>query len=354
MATFESSLKSRLVVNTFRDGRRFWKINKDENMKIDAIVGNPPYQVMDGGTDRGAVPVYQHFVDIAKLCKPNYISMIMPARWYAGGRGLDDFREAMLSDKRIQSLFDFETSKDLFPTVDIAGGLCYFLWHKTNTSPCRVYNVSPLGSSSTDRYLDEFPVFVRSNSSVPILKKVSAQSCQYLNSLVLSINPFGFRTYYRGRSARKTGDIKILTSEGWSYVSKSEVSKGTDYVDKYKIIVGRFVPSNGELNVKPGEGYRVLTTPRILGTDEINTETYIDTAVFDTLEEATNYKNYLCTKFARYLLRQAITSVNVTRECFAFVPIQDFTRPWTDSELYVKYGLTEEEKALIETMIKPI
>lgn len=323
-------------------------------MKIDAIVGNPPYQVMDGGTDRGAVPVYRHFVDIAKLCKPNYISMIMPARWYAGGRGLDDFREAMLSDKRIQSLFDFETSKDLFPTVDIAGGLCYFLWHKTNTSPCRVYNVSPLGSSSTDRYLDEFPVFVRSNSSVPILKKVSAQSCQYLNSLVLSINPFGFRTYYRGRSARKTGDIKILTSEGWSYVSKSEVSKGTDYVDKYKIIVGRFVPSNGELNVKPGEGYRVLTTPRILGTDEINTETYIDTAVFDTLEEATNYKNYLCTKFARYLLRQAITSVNVTRECFAFVPIQDFTRPWTDSELYVKYGLTEEEKALIETMIKPI
>ena len=348
------SERPELVVNTFRDGRRFWKINKDENMKIDAIVGNPPYQVMDGGTDRGAVPVYQHFVDIAKLCKPNYISMIMPARWYAGGRGLDDFREAMLSDKRIQSLFDFETSKDLFPTVDIAGGLCYFLWHKTNTSPCRVYNVSPLGSSSTDRYLDEFPVFVRSNSSVPILKKVSAQSCQYLNSLVLSINPFGFRTYYRGRSARKTGDIKILTSEGWSYVSKSEVSKGTDYVDKYKIIVGRFVPSNGELNVKPGEGYRVLTTPRILGTDEINTETYIDTAVFDTLEEATNYKNYLCTKFARYLLRQAITSVNVTRECFAFVPIQDFTRPWTDSELYVKYGLTEEEKALIETMIKPI
>jgi site-specific DNA-methyltransferase (adenine-specific) len=323
-------------------------------MKTDAIVSNPPYQVMDGGTDRGAVPVYQHFVEIAKQCKPNYISMIMPARWYAGGRGLDDFREVMLSDKRIQSLFDFETSKDLFPTVDIAGGLCYFLWHKTNTSPCRVYNVSPFGSYSAERYLDEFPVFVRSNTSVPILKKVTAQTSQYLNSLVLSINPFGFRTYYRGRSEKKAGDIKILTSEGWSYVSKGEINKGTDYVHKYKIIVGRFVPSNGELNVKPGEGYRVLTTPRILKTDEINTETYIDTAVFDTLDEATNYKNYLCTKFARYLLRQAITSVNVTRECFAFVPIQDFTRPWTDTELYAKYGLTEEEKALIEAMIKPI
>ena len=348
------SERPELVVNTFRDGKRFWKINNNENMKLDAIVSNPPYQVMDGGTDRGAVPVYQHFVEIAKQCKHNYISMIMPARWYAGGRGLDDFREVMLSDKRIQSLFDFETSKDLFPTVDIAGGLCYFLWHKTNTSPCRVYNVSPFGSYSAERYLDEFPVFVRSNTSVPILKKVTAQTSQYLNSLVLSINPFGFRTYYRGRSEKKAGDIKILTSEGWSYVSKGEINKGTDYVDKYKIIVGRFVPSNGELNVKPGEGYRVLTTPRILKTDEINTETYIDTAVFDTLDEATNYKNYLCTKFARYLLRQAITSVNVTRECFAFVPIQDFTRPWTDTELYAKYGLTEEEKALIEAMIKPI
>ena len=348
------SERPELVVNTFRDGKRFWKINNNENMKLDAIVSNPPYQVMDGGTDRGAVPVYQHFVEIAKQCKHNYISMIMPARWYAGGRGLDDFREVMLSDKRIQSLFDFETSKDLFPTVDIAGGLCYFLWHKTNTSPCRVYNVSPFGSYSAERYLDEFPVFVRSNTSVPILKKVTAQTSQYLNSLVLSINPFGFRTYYRGRSEKKAGDIKILTSEGWSYVSKGEINKGTDYVDKYKIIVGRFVPSNGELNVKPGEGYRVLTTPRILKTDEINTETYIDTAVFDTLDEATNYKKYLCTKFARYLLRQAITSVNVTRECFAFVPIQDFTRPWTDTELYAKYGLTEEEKALIEAMIKPI
>ena len=137
-------------------------------------------------------------------------------------------------------------------------------------------------------------------------------------------------------------------------VSRKEISKGIEYVDKYKIIVGRFVPSNGELNVKPGEGYRVLTTPKILKTDEINTETYIDTAVFDTLNEATNYKNYLCTKFARYLLRQAITSVNVTKECFAFVPIQDFSRSWTDIELYAKYGLQKEEISLIETMIKPI
>ena len=153
---------------------------------------------------------------------------------------------------------------------------------------------------------------------------------------------------------KEAGDIKILTSEGWGYVGRDEIVKGVENVDKYKIIVGRFVPSNGELNVKPGEGYRVLTTPRILNTDEINTETYIDTAVFDTFDEATNYKNYLCTKFARYLLRQAITSVNVTRDCFVFVPIQDFSRPWTDEKLYAKYGLSQEEIDLIEAMIKPI
>ena len=342
------------VVNTFRDGKHFWKINQDTNMKLDAIVGNPPYQVMDGGTDRGAIPVYQHFVEIAKKCKPYYVSMIMPARWYAGGRGLDVFREIMLSDKRIQSLYDFETSKDLFPTVDIAGGLCYFLWNINNVAPCKVYNVNPLGANSSERYLDEFPVFVRSNASIPILKKVTKQSTEYLNSHVLSINPFGFRTYFRGRKEKKDGDIKILTSEGWGYISRSEITKGTANVEKYKIIVGRFVPSNGELNVKPGEGYRVLTTPRILKTDEINTETYIDTAVFDTLIEATNYKDYLCTKFVRYLLRQAITSVNVTKECFAFVPLQDFTRPWTDADLYAKYGLTDEEIQFIESMIKPM
>ena len=342
------------VVNTLRDGKHFWNINNNENMKFDAIVGNPPYQVMDGGTDRGAVPVYQLFVELAKRIIPNYISMIMPARWYAGGRGLDEFRATMLSDRRIQTLYDFETSKDLFPTVDIAGGLCYLLWNREVKGLCEIYNVNSLGRNSSKRYLDDFDVFVRSNSSISILKKVCSQETKFLNNLVLSINPFGFRTYFRGRHEKKVGDIKILTSEGWSYVSRDEVGKSRELVDKYKIIVGRFVPSNGELNVKPGEGYRVLTMPKILDKGEINTETYIDTAVFDTLTEAENYKKYICTKFARFLLRQAITSVNVTRECFSFVPLQDFSKPWTDEELYMKYNLTDEEIQFIESMIKPM
>ena len=160
------------------------------------------------------------------------------------------------------------------------------------------------------------------------------------------------------------GDVKILTSKGWAKVFRTDISKGVEYIDQFKIIVGRFVPSNGEMSVKPGEGYRVLTEPQILSPAEINTETYIDTAVFSTLEEATNYKKYLLTKFARFLLRQGITSVNVTKECFAFVPIQDFTNrsdiDWNksiheiDNQLYIKYKLIDGEIAFVEKMIKQI
>lgn len=174
-------------------------------------------------------------------------------------------------------------------------------------------------------------------------------------------NPFGFRTYFRGS---ETGDIKILTSQGWSKVKRADITKGLDYIDSYKIIVGRFVPSNGEMSVKPGEGYRVITDPKILLPREINTETYIDTAVFSTKEEAVNYRTYLLTKFVRYLLRQGVTSVNVTKECFTFVPCQNFTSgsdiDWLqpisdiDRQLYAKYGLTEDEISFIESMIKPM
>lgn len=332
-----------------------------KNMKINAIVGNPPYQVMDGGTDRGAIPVYHHFMNISKRICPNYISMIIPARWYAGGRGLDDFRSDMISDTHLSRLHDYELSKDLFPTVDIAGGLCTFLWNHNYNGPCMVTNYNAIKDIKTKRYLNQFDTLIRSNAAVSILEKVVSVSTSYLKDCVLSINPFGFRTYFRGKD---NGDIKILTSKGWSKVDRMEVTKGIEYIDLYKIIVGRFVPSNGEMSVKPGDGYRVLTEPQILSPAEINTETYIDTAVFSTLEEATNYKKYLLTKFARFLLRQGITSVNVTRECFAFVPLQDFTSssdidwnkglPDIDKQLYAKYGFSKDEISFIESMIKPM
>ena len=332
-----------------------------KNVKIKAIVGNPPYQVMDGGTDRGAIPVYHYFVDIAKKVSPTYISMIMPARWYAGGRGLEEFRSTMMQDKHLRELNDYELSKDLFPTVDIAGGLCTFLWDRKYEGPCKVTNYGAIKDKIASRYLNQFNVLIRSNAAVSILNKITPKTKRYLNELVLSINPFGFRTYFRGG---EIGDVSILTSQGWAKVQTHEINKGKEYIDGYKIIVGRFVPSNGEMSVKPGEGYRVITEPKILKPKEINTETYIDTAVFFSEIEATNYKKYLHCKFSRYLLRQGVTSVNVTKECFAFVPMQDFTAnsdiDWSksveeiDAQLYAKYGLTDDEVTFIESMIKPM
>lgn len=287
--------------------------------------------------------------------------MIMPSRWYAGGRGLDTFREKMMNDNHLRVLLDYELSKDLFKTVDIAGGLCVILWDKNYCGMCKIINNRALNFETAYRYLNDYPVIIRSNAAIPILEKVSSQTVSYLNEKVLSINPFGFRTFFRGS---EKGDIRILTSKGWSYVNYTDITKGKQYIDQYKIIVGRFVPSNGEMSVKPGEGYRVLTEPKILKPKEINTETYIDTAVFNSEIEAESYSKYLHTKFARYLLRQGVTSVNITKECFAFVPVQDFTESsdidWSksvaqiDSQLYAKYGLTDEEIAFIDSMIKPM
>jgi superfamily II DNA or RNA helicase len=357
------SNKTELVAKITTGG--YWKGDKNNAMiKFNAVVGNPPYQEMDGGTERGAVPVYQYFVELAKALEPSHISMIIPARWYAGGRGLEGFRNMMLSDNRIEHLFDFELTNTIFPTVNIAGGICYFFWNSKHNGECVVHNIESNSNKVCSRKLNEFSVFVRNNSSISILVKIKEKSVRFLNELVLSINPFGFRTYYRGRNDKQEGDIKILTSEGWGFVKRSDVLKNTDLIDCYKIIIGRFVPSNGEMNVKPGEGYRVITAPKILEPYEINTETYIDTAIWKTSEEAYNYAIYLHCKFTRFLLRQAITSVNVTKECFAFVPLQDFSSksdidwkqsiPNIDIQLYKKYDLTTDEQNFIESMIKPL
>lgn len=355
----DETKKARLVKKIKKEST-YGKISK-AMIDFDAVVGNPPYQVMDGGTDRGAIPVYNLFVDISKKINPSYLTMIMPARWYAGGRGLDNFRESMMNDTHISKLIDFELSKDIFSTVDIAGGLSVFLWIKNYSGKCEVINSNALSMQTSHRFLNEYPIVIRSNAALPILNKVSSISDKFLNEMVLSINPFGFRTYFRGS---ENGEIKILTSKGWAYVNYDEIQKGNQYIDCYKIIIGRFVPSNGEMSVKPGEGYRVLTEPKILYPKEINTETYIDTAVFKTEFEAISYSKYLHSKFARYLLRQGVTSVNITKECFAFVPLQDFTESsdidWSksvaeiDSQLYAKYGLTDEEIAFIDSMIKPM
>lgn len=323
-------------------------------MKFDVIIGNPPYQLNDGGNGVSATPIFQHFVSQAIKLNSRYVSMIIPARWYAGGKGLNDFREMMLSDKHMKNLVDYESSKDCFAGVNIAGGICYFLRDREYTGDCEITNVVSTGNTVAKRPLDEFPILIRSNLAVSIVHKIINSGVDVWSNHAYPRNPFGFATNYRGREDRRKNDIEILSSVGFRYVDRNDVKKNTDIIDHYKILIGRLVPSNGELDVDPKDGYKVITDTRLIGPGQINTETYLDIGVFKTEQEALNFEKFLKSKLPRFLLRQAISSLNVTRECFRFVPCEDFTEEWTDERLYKKYGLTEEEIAFVESTIRPM
>lgn len=329
------------------------KIEELYDMKFDLIISNPPYQLNDGGNGVSATPIYQHFVENALKLKPRYLSMIIPSRWYAGGKGLTDFRKSMLENDRIRILVDYESSKECFSGVNIAGGVCYFLWDRDNPGLCQITNMGKIPSVA-ERSLSEFPIFIRSNFAISIIHKILAAKTEILSEHAYPRNPFGFATNFRGRLEKKTGDIQILTSKGFQYIQRSDIAKNGDIVDSYKVLIGRLVPSNGELDVDPDDGYKVITDTRIIGPGQINTETYLDIGVFKTEKEAKNFEKYLHTKFLRFLLRQAISSVNVTRDCFRFVPWLDFSEEHTDENLYKKFKLTSTEIEFVEKSIRPM
>ena len=322
------------------------------NMKFDVIISNPPYQLNDGGNGVSATPIFQHFVESAIKLNPRYLTMIIPARWYAGGKGLDDFREMMLNNKHISKIVDYESSKDCFNGVNIAGGVCYFLWDKTHDGYCNITNTGSDNYVIMERRLNEFPILIRSNLAVSIVRKVLQSGCEVYSNFAYPRNPFGFATNYKGRTEKQDGDVDILTSKGFQYVKRSEVLKNADIIDFYKVLIGRLVPSNGELDVDPKNGYKVITDTRIIGPGQINTETYLDIGVFKTEQEALNFDGFLKSKLPRFLLRQAISSLNVTRECFRSVQYVDFTQPWNDEKLYKTFGLSEAEIQLVEKTIR--
>lgn len=326
-----------------------------KEMKFDAIVGNPPYQVMDTTEGRGASPVFHYFVNVSKQLTPRSISLIIPARWYAGGKGLEVFRNEMLSDTHIKKLVDFESSKVCFSTADIAGGLCYFLWKSDYEGLCEVINYGDVLNPSIFRLLNEYPIFIRNNEAVSILKRIlntkSFKPCDYM---VLSQKPFGFRTYERGVNSPFEGSVILKHSEGQGYVARSAVSKNVDLIDKYKVIIGRFVPGNGEVDVKPGNGYNVTTKPQLLNPGVIPTESYIVIGSFEKRTQAENFISYFCCKLTRLLIKIAMSSVNISKEVFQFVPDVSFEKHWNDDSLYTHFSLTKEEISFVERFIKPM
>ena len=325
-----------------------------KDMQFDVIIGNPPYQMSDGGQAASARPIYQYFVEQAMKLQPRFLCMIIPARWYAGGKGLDQFRNNMLGNKRIKNLVDYSNSADCFPGVNIAGGVCYFLWDKSYKGQCEITSITGANESTTDtRNLDEYNVLVRNNTAIHIIRKMLNLGEKTLDKQVSSYSYFAIRSYEEGTEKRTHSDDVVLhSSHGIGYFPLGRVTDKQKLLGRYKVII-TYAMSGGNKPTADGN-YQVISTLRVLKPNEVCTETYLILSTFDSDAPATNMCTYIRTKTFRFLLLQALTSIHITKDSFQFVPIQDFSHPWTDEMLYKKYSLDKDEIAFIESMIRPM
>ena len=329
------------------------------NMTFDVIIGNPPYQLSDGGgmqTDSSsgsAIPLYHRFIIQSKKLNPRYLTMIIPARWYSGGRGLDDFRDMMLNDERLSHLVDFPDSKECFPGVDIAGGVCYFLWNRDYSGQCITINIENGKESKLIRRLNEFPVFVRYATSVNIIHKILSKKEMCFDKQVYSSKPFGFRSFEEGSKSKFANSVALFGSKGITYVKRSEVKTNSDLIDKWKVVMSKASAEHAGQTDREGRK-RIISRIEVLPPNMICSESYLLIKVFDNEIEAQNLKLYVQTNTFRFLLSTILLTQNIAKDKFQFVPLQDFSRPWTDADLYAKYGLTDDEIQFIESMIRPM
>lgn len=323
-------------------------------MKFDVIIGNPPYQLSDGGgRESSAVPLYHKFVEQAKKLNPQYLTMIIPARWYTGGKGLDDFRKSMINDTRLKELHDFPETSDCFPGLNIRGGVCYFLWDKSYKGDCLVVNHKAGQTiSAIKRPLKESDneVFVRYNEAISILHKVSSLHEETFDKYVSSRNPFGIVSNFSDfkENLSKASKIKLYRFGDVGFVSENQVIKSKELIQKYKVIASKASPGGDEYP------HSILTKPIISEPGSVCTETYLIIKEAKSRGEAENIVSYIYTKFFRFMVSLIKNTQNISRGVYAFVPVQDFSRPWTDAELYKKYKLNKEEINFIESMIKPM
>jgi site-specific DNA-methyltransferase (adenine-specific) len=320
-------------------------------MKFDVIIGNPPYQLSDGGFGRSASPIYQKFVQQAKKLNPRFLTMIIPARWFAGGKGLDDFREEMLNDHRIREIHDFPDATDVFPGVQIKGGICYFNWDRDNKGLCKVSSYAK-GTlvSAMERPLLDFgaDTFIRYNEAISIVKKVRRHNERSIKEIVSVSKPFGLRTNFLGRKDPFKGAVTLFQNGGIGYISRSEILSNNDVVSKFKV----FIPPLG--SGSDSFPHPILGRPFLGGLNTACTETYIYIGPFDNQKEPLNLISYISTRFFRFLVLLNKPAQHATKKVYHFVPLQNFKQPWTDEKLYKRYGLTKVEIAFIESMVRPM
>ena len=322
----------------------------DEVVNFDVVVGNPPYQINDGGNKASASPIYNHFVGVGKTLGSHFVSMIMPAKWYSGGKGLDAFRTEMLNDTHISKIMDYTNSLDCFPNVDIAGGVCYFLRDIGHSGECVYTNFIGGNSTTTTKQLNKYDILIRYPMADSIISKVVAYEEDTLDKLVTARKPFGLATNVKPQNA---GELTLRYNGGTGLYPREEISVGKQMIDKWKVIISYLTAEHAGQPDKNGQ-FRVLSTMEVLPPQAICTETYLVAGAFDTDDEARNYERYLKTRFVRFLIGQVAVSQHITKSCFRFVPFQDFTEEWTDTRLYTKYNLTNEEISFIESIIKPM
>ena len=326
------------------------------NMQFDVIIGNPPYQLVTHSGVKGdqAIPVYHYFVMAAKKFCPNYISMITPARWYNGGMGMNSYRDEMLKDRRFEIICDFPNAKDCFPSTNISGGVCFFLWNKNYRGKCEFINIFGTSQVSEKRYLNEYPIFIRDNRSLEIIEKVSSINESTVVDIVSPIMPYGFPSNARGiEQPNENYRYKLYASNGITYVKKEDVKQRMDIAKKYKLALGQLI--SGHLGEYDENGQtKVFSSLFIMYPEEVCTASYLSMGAFASIDECNNAISYFKSKFVRFLVLQTLTSMHITRNSFSFVPLQDFSHPWTDEMLYKKYDLNEEEIAFIESMIRPM
>jgi hypothetical protein len=348
------------------DNIKFWLAELfGSKMQFDVIIGNPPYQLNDDGFGTSAAPIYQLFVEQAKKLEPRYLSMVIPSRWFAGGKGLDEFRQQMLSDSRLRSIDDFLGAFDVFPGVGLKGGVCYFLWDRDNQGTCRVttrYKDWPVSTTTRPLLEHGADVFIRFNEGLSILKKVVAVEGGESNSvslpeskrfdrLVSARKPFGLETTFKGKTAKRAGDLTIYQNGGIGYVSRDSVSTGAQYIDKWKVYTGRAAPGTGNKDTYP---HRIISTPFLGEPSSISSETYLCIGPLETKSYAESVLSYLCCRLTRLLILLHKPSQDTTRKVYTFVPIQDWAVTWSDEALYAKYGITKSEIAFIEKVVRPL